>query len=123
MFVLLLPTSEEPWQVMALSVAPNGHSFLARVDLRYLPGVDQWFLSVSDAATGAVYVNQIPMICSYTHLNDLFAPFRHLFQGSGLGSFFCVKAVDTPSTVDPAEHSLQEFNLVWSDQYPFDEGG
>ena len=118
MFVILLPLSDEPWQVMYLTVKPDGHSFMAKVEIRYLSGPDQWMLSVSDASTGAVYVNQIPLICSYTWLNDLFLPYRHLFNGTGIGSFFVVKAVDIPSTPDPAEHSLHDFNLVWCDRYP-----
>ena len=118
MFLLLLPFSFDPYQVMYMSVCPDGHAFLAKVELRYLPGPDKWFLSVSDAATGKVYVNQIPLICSYTWLNDLFFPFRHFFQGSGIGSFFVVKAVDAPSTPDPAEGNLEEFQLLWTDRYP-----
>ena len=121
MFVLELPLSDEPWQVMYLSAAPDGHHLQAKVELRYLPGADQWFLSVSDAATGAALVRQIPLICSYTFLNDLFYPYRHLFQGCGIGSFFVVKAVDAPSTPDPAGGNLREFHLVWSDRYPPEE--
>ena len=118
MFYILLPTSSAPWQVMYLPVSPNGNAFLAKIDLRYLSGPDQWFLSISDAATGALLVNQIPLICSYTHLNDLFIPFRHHFAGKGLGSFFVLKAVDIPATPDPAQSSLPDFRLLWSDQYP-----
>ena len=118
MFYILLPTSSAPWQVMYLPVSPDGNAFLAKIDIRYLPGPDQWFLSISDAATGALLVNQIPLICSYTYLNDLFTPFRHLQNGKGLGSFFVLKAVDIPATPDPAQSSLPDFRLLWSDQYP-----
>ena len=118
MFLVLLPISGDPWQVMYLSVFPDGQSFLSKVELRYLPAPDRWFLSVSDTATGKEYVNQIPLVCSYTYLNDLFFPFRHLFQGAGIGSFFVVKAVDSPSTPDPSENNLSEFHLLWTDRYP-----
>ena len=118
MFYILLPTSSAPWQVMYLPVSPDGNAFLAKIDLRYFPGPDQWFLSISDAATGALLINQIPLICSCTYLNDLFTPFRHFQNGKGLGSFFILKAVDTPATPDPAQNSLPDFRLLWSDQYP-----
>ena len=109
---VIFQTTEEPYQVFYLPASPDGHAFSAKVEIRYLPGPDRWFLSVSDAATGEMYVNQIPLVCSYTYLNDLFYPFRYLFRGAGIGSFFVVKAVDMPSTPDPAEHSLHDFNLV-----------
>lgn len=121
-FVLLIPVTSDPWQVMYLSAAPDGHAFSAKVEVRYLPGPDRWFLTVSDAATGEMYVNQIPLVCSYTYLNDLFYPFRHLFKGAGIGSFFVVEAVDRPSTPDPAEGNLEEFQLLWTDKYPFGKG-
>ena len=120
MFLLILPITAEPYQVMYLSASPDGHSFSAKVELRYLPGPDRWFLTASDAATGELYVNQIPLVCSYTYLNDLFYPFRHLFKGSGIGSFFVVEAVDLPSTPDLAEGNLSEFQLLWTDKYPFE---
>ena len=118
MFVLDLIVSAEPYQVMYLSASPDGHSFSAKLELRFLPAPDRWFMTVSDAATGALYVNQIPLVCSYTYLIDLFFPFRHLFHGSGIGSFFVVKAVDKPSTPDPSEGNLSEFRLLWTDRYP-----
>ena len=114
----VLPLTEDPRQVFTLDLMIDGDPFHARVEIRYLPGPDRWFLTVSDAATGEMYVNQIPLVCSYTYLNDLFFPFLHLFQGSGIGSFFVVKAVDVPSTPDPAEGSLEEFQLLWTDRYP-----
>ena len=122
LFILLLPFSSDPYQVMYLSVAPDGHSLLAKVELRYLPGPGRWFLSVSDAATGKLYVNQIPLVCSYTVPNDLFFPFRHFFQGSGIGSFFVVKAVGSPSTPNPSEKNPEEFHLLWTDQNPIKKG-
>ena len=57
MFLFLLPVSGDPYQIMYLSVSPDNQSFLAKVELRYLPAPDRWFLSVSDAATGKEYVN------------------------------------------------------------------
>ena len=123
MFVLLLPLSDAPWQVMYLPVKPDGVSFLAKVEIRYLPGVDRWFMSIMDAGTGNVLVNQIPLVCSYTRVNDLFQPFRHLFDGKGIGSFFVLRGVDAPSTADPAEKTLNECQLVWSDRYPASEVG
>ena len=123
MFLLILPISDDPYQVMYLTASPDGHAFSAKVEIRYLPEPDRWFLTVSDAATGEMYVNQIPLVCSYTYLNDLFYPFRYLFKGAGIGSFFVVEAMDSPSTTDPAEGNLEEFQLLWTDQKPLGKGG
>lgn len=115
-YVILRP-SDSLYQSIYLPASPDGHAFQARVDLRYLPGPDQWVLSIADSVTAQVYVNQIPLICSYGRLNDLLFPFRYLFQWIGIGSFFCLKATDHPSTPNPSRHNLSEFQLIWGDRY------
>ena len=114
---IILPTTGEPCQVMYLPVSPDGHAFQAMLELRFLNAPGRWFLSISDAVTGETYVNMIPLVCSYEQLNDLLFPFRWLFQGSGIGSLFCLKAVDTPATQDPGRDNLNEFTLLWGDRY------
>ena len=114
---LILQPTDDPFQSFYLPAAPDGHAFQARVDLRYLSAPDLWVLSISDAVTARVYVNRIPVICSHEELNDLLFPFRYLFQGAGIGSFFCLKATDRPSTPDPSRHNLNEFLLLWGDRY------
>ena len=112
---LLLPATSDPFQEMYLPVSPDGHAFQARVQLRWLDAPGLWFLSIADAVTGTVYVNQVPLICSYGVLNDLLFPFRWLFQGSGIGSLFCLKAVDQPGSENPGKENLNEFHLLWGD--------
>ena len=65
--------------------------------------------------SGVLLVNMIPLICSYGEVNDLLRPFRHLRNGKGLGSLLCLKGTDEPSTQDPGENNLAEFQLLWSD--------
>ena len=113
---IILPTTKSPYQVFFLPACPDGHAFQSRVELRYLPAPDAWFLSIADTVTGQVYVNQIPVICSYEVLNDLLFPFRYLFQGSGIGSLFCLKAVENPSTQNPSKDNLSEFQILWGNQ-------
>ena len=116
--VYILPLTEDPRQVFTLDPAIEGTPFHARVEIRYLPAPDCWVISVWDNSSGELLISQIPLVCSYTYLNDLFFPFRHLFQGAGIGSFFGVKAVESPSTPDPSENNLSEFHLLWTDRYP-----
>ena len=113
----ILPFSGEPYQIMYLPVSPEGRAFQAKVELRFLEGAGLWFLSVSDAVTGVSYVNQIPLVCSYEELNDLLFPFRWLFQGRGIGSLFCLKAVDAPASVNPGKDNLKEFQVLWGDRW------
>ena len=114
---IILPVTDEPYQVCYLPASPDGHAFQAKVELRYLSGPDQWVLSLADAVSGEIYVNQIPVICSFEDLNDLLFPFRWLFRGNGIGSLFCVKAVDSPASQDPGRDNLNEFYLIWGDQW------
>ena len=113
----LLPITDDPWQVATLDVALDGEAFHAQAEIRYLPAPDQWFLSIRDHASGELLVNMIPLICSYGEVNDLLQPFRHLRGGKGLGSLVCLRGTDEPSTPDPAEGNLTEFQLLWSDTY------
>jgi hypothetical protein len=62
-------------------------------------------------------VNQIPLICSYEQLNDLLLPFRHLRDGRGMGSMFCLRNTDQPKTADPAMGNLTEFQILFGDTY------
>ena len=119
----ILPVTGDPWQVFYLPASPDGHAFEARVELRYFPLPDKWILSISDTITGQVYVNHIPVICSYGKVNDLLWPFRHLFRGNGIGSLFCLKAVEKPSTQDPSEKNWDEFMILFGDRWPAPGGG
>ena len=119
----ILPVTGDPWQVFYLPASPDGHAFEARVELRYFPLPDKWILSISDTITGQVYVNQIPVICSYGQVNDLLRPFRHLFRGNGIGSLFCLKAVEKPTTQDPSEKNWDEFQLLSGNIWPASGGG
>ena len=120
---LILPTTEDPWQVFCLPASPDGHAFQAKVELRYLPAPDRWIFSISDAVTGHVYVPNVPLVCSYGEINDLLRPFRFLFQGNGIGSLFCLKAVDRPSAPDPAKGNLNQFRILWGDEWAAAGGG
>ena len=113
----LLPLTLDPWQVMTLDVILDGEEFHAQVEIRYLPAPDQWVLSIWDHSSSELLVNMIPLICSYGQVNDLLLPFRHLRGGRGLGSLFCLKGTDEPSSVDPVGNNLTEFQVCWSDTY------
>ena len=112
-----LQLSGDPWQVFTVDLSIDGDPFHAQIEIRYLPAADQWFVSIWDHAAGELLVNMIPLICSYGEVNDLLAPFRFLRGGKGLGSLFCLRAVDEPSTPDPAEGNLGEFTVFFEDTY------
>ena len=111
----LLPLSSDPWQVFTLDMTIDGEAFQAQVELRYLPAPDRWVVSIRDHSTGELLVNMIPLVCSLGEPNDLLLPFRHLRNGKGLGSLLCLRGSDDPSTPDPAEENLMEFQVIWGD--------
>ncbi len=113
----LLPVTSDPWQVFTLDVEIDGEEFHAQMELRYMPDANQWFVSIWDHAAGELLVNMIPLVCSYGEPNDLLRPFRHLRNGKGVGSLLCVRGTDEPSTRDPEENNLAEFQLLWSDTF------
>ena len=72
-------------------------------------------ISIWDNASSVLLINQVPLVCSYGELNDLFLPFRQLRDGAGLGSLFVLRNTDEPSTADPAKDDLTEFILLFGD--------
>ena len=113
----ILPLTEDPWQVFTLDLTIDGEAFHAQIEIRYLPAPDQWVLSIWDHALGEMLVNQIPLICSYEQLNDLLLPFRHLREGKGMGSLFCLRPGGRNSKeLDPEKGNLTEFQVLWGDR-------
>lgn len=113
----ILPLTSDVWHVMTLDAVIDGEPFHMQLELRYLPAPDRWYVSIRDHAGGELLVNMIPLVCSYGEVNDLLLPFRHLRGGRGLGSLFCLRAADAPSTPDPAGGNLAEFTVVFSDTF------
>ena len=99
----ILPLTEDPWQVFTLDLSIDGEAFHAQIEIRYLPAPDQWYLSIWDHAAGEMLVNQMP--------------FRHLRDGKGMGSLFCLRNTDQPKTADPAKGNLTEFQVLFGDTY------
>ncbi len=113
----ILPLTNDPRQVFTLDMQIDGIAFHARIEIRYLTAPDVWVISVWDNSSGELLTNQIPLICSYGQVNDLFLPFRHLRNGQGMGSLFVIRNTDEPSTPDPAEGNLTEFRILMGDTY------
>ncbi len=113
----VLPLTEDPRQVFTLDMQIDGVSFHARVEVRYMTAPGNWVISVWDNSSGELLVNQIPLVCSYGEVNDLFLPFRHLREGRGMGSLFVIRNTDEPSMPDPSEGNLTQFRVLWGDTY------
>lgn len=113
-----LPLTEDPWQVITVDVSLDEIDFHAQVEIRYLSAPDIWVISIWDHASGDLLVNMISLVCCDPDApNDLLIPFRHLREGKGLGSLFCLRGMEETSTPDPAKGNLTEFRVLWSDTY------
>ena len=110
-----LPRTNDPRQVFTVDVTVDSAALHARVELRYLSAPDLWVISIWDNASSVLLINQIPLVCSYSELNDLLLPFRHLREGVGIGSLFVLRNTDRPSLENPARGNLTEFVLLWGD--------
>ena len=111
----ILPLTKDPRQVFTLDMSIDGVAFHARIEIRYLSAPDGWVISVWDNSSGELLINQIPLVCSYGEVNDLFLPFRHLRNGRGMGSLFVLRNTDAPRTADPAAGNLTEFMIFFGD--------
>ena len=113
----ILPLAEDPRQVFTADITLDYVPLHARVEVRYLPAPDRWVISVWDNSSGELLAGQVPLVCSYGEVNDLFRPFWHIRQGQGIGSLFVIRNTDEPSTPDPAEGNLAEFTVLIGDTY------
>ena len=113
----LVPLASDFWQVFTLDLVIDGEPLQVQTELRYLPAPDRWYVSLRDQASGELLVNMIPLICSYGQVNDRLLPFRHLRNGRGLGSLFCLQGTEETETEVPVAGNLEEFVLCWSDTY------
>ena len=115
-----LPRTNDPRQVFTVDVTIDGVALHARVELRYLSAPDRWVISIWDNASSVLLINQVPLVCSYGELNDLFLPFRHIRDGAGIGSLFVLRNQDDSAAGDPAKDSLTDFSLLWGDTLRLD---
>lgn len=113
----LIPLTHDPWQIFTLDLVIDGEVFHAQIEIRYMPAVGRWFVSIWDHSSSTLLVNQIPLCCSVNDLNDLLAPFRFVRNGKGLGSMFCIRSADENPASDPSENDLTEYKLLWGDTY------
>ena len=109
----ILPLTNDPRQVFTLDMQIDSVAFHARVEIRYLTAPEIWVISVWDNSSGVLLINQVPLVCSYGQVNDLFLSFRHLRNGQGMGSLFVIRNTDEPSTPDPAAGNLTEFRILF----------
>ena len=117
-----LPLTEDPRQVFTVDLTIDGTAFHARVEIRYLSVTDRWVISIWDNASSELLVNQIPLVCSYGMLNDLLVPFRHLRNGTGIGSLFVLRNMDEPASSDPKKDNLQSYTVLWGDTFGVVDG-
>ena len=113
----ILPLTSDARQMFTLDMMIDNIPLQARIEIRYFPAPDKWMFSLWDHSSGEQLVNMIPLVCSSGLMNDLLLPFRHLRSGKGLGTLFVLRAVDAPSTPDPAKDTLSQFNVLFGDTY------
>ena len=112
-----LPLTLDPWQVFTMDLVIDGAEFHVQAEIRYLPAPDRWFVSLWDHSTGELLVNMIPLVCSYGEPNDLLYPFRHLRNGKGMGSMFCIRGTEETGTPDPSAKNLTDYKLFYGDTF------
>ena len=108
----VLPLTDDPYQVFATDVAPDGTPLHARIEIRYLAAAGRWVVSIFDHATATLLANQVPLVVSSGFPLDLLYPFRHLRGGKGIGSMFLLRGGDTGAR-DPGQDNLTEYTLLY----------
>lgn len=103
--------SEAYYQSLESEITINGITKSVRIELRFLEKTNKWYLSMFDNQSGEAYFRYVPAITCVEDTNDLIAPFYY----KGVGSILCLRAVDEPSSTNPQEKNLRQFNILWGD--------
>lgn len=106
-----IPITSAPDQSFAVTVEIDGANKGFGCRLRYNTVENYWFLTISDGNTGALLVDNLPLLCGYYPYNDLLKAYRY----KGLGSMFVIPAQDRlPDRPDAANLGI-DYYLLWGD--------
>lgn len=99
-------------QSILITLTINDIAKFVRFDVTYHAATKKWYVSLYDMQEEVFYCTNVPLVASYTYVNDLFGPFSY----KEIGMLVCVPSVDNPSTTDPSEGNLKDFNLIWGEE-------
>ena len=111
--ILLNSNMKDLNQSNEIVIPVDGSQRRVYVELRYLEATGKWYLTMEDVETGESYFRYVPVVASYTSLNDLVSPFSY----KDIGQILCVPVVNSPSSVNPTKNNLNEFAIVWGDNF------
>ena len=100
-------------QTIITNIVMDNEARSVRFEFRYLDAAKHWTVSMLDASTDEILCLNVPVVSSYTDLNDLLLPFRY----KRIGSIACVPITDSPSSVDPQFENVGEFAIAWGDDF------
>lgn len=110
--VILQIDPEENHQSVLITITVKGVAKFVRFDIDYHEQTQKWYVGLYDMEEEIYYCTNIPLVASYEYANDLFSPYHY----KNIGRLVCVPSVDDPSTPDPSEGNLNEFNVVWGEE-------
>lgn len=106
-----VPLTNSPDQSFETTLNINGQNKNLGLRIRYNVIEKYWWLSVSDAETNELKIDNIVLYCGHLKSNDLLKPYAYL----GLGSLFLMPKTDY-NPVYPKEDNLKsEYLLIWGD--------
>lgn len=109
---IALRTSSAGRQARTLTISPDGRTVSLRLELRYLCRTGRWYLTIANGLTGAPVVQYVPLVaCAPDALNNLLRQFGYL----GIGGVWVLHKSGRDSGADPAETTLDEFEIIWGD--------
>ena len=112
MTILSIPiTSETLYKILTFNVVIGKNTKRFRMELRHLTYTDKWYISIFDAQSGEAYCRYVPVVASYNALNNLIA----LFAYKDIGWMACIPKISKPSSADPQEDNIDQFEIVWGD--------
>ena len=103
--------TKDLYQSMETIITVNNETKQVRIELRYLPKTEKWYLSMFDSQSGESYFRYVPVVSCKKDKNNLIAPFYY----KNVGSVVCVPMYDETSSVNPVEKNLGEFMIAWGD--------
>lgn len=109
--MVIIPLTTDPNQNFTCTVPVDAQNITLFFVFRYNTEAQYWFMSVSNATTGQILLDSIPLLTGEYPSADLLGQYTYL----GIGSATIVKTGTLPGDTPNDTNLGSEYVLVWGD--------
>ena len=109
----IIPLTAEPNQSFVCTIPVDSKNVTLFFQLRYNDIAGYWVMTLTDASTGVILLDSVPVLTGEYPAADLLGQYQYLLLGSAVLINDSGDVLDTPSDLNMGV----DYKLVWSDSY------